>query len=95
MTDKFSNVPWNAPLFRGASLKDLSHIISLLDKASFHYADDSASEWSLAHEAKRMAAQKANELRLDYDAVEKLVKHRPQLVTVGDVINSMLKELRK
>jgi hypothetical protein len=95
MTQRFSDVPWNAPLFNKAPLADLDFIVNQLSKASYHYADDSGQEFGYASLAKMLAAQKANELKLSFSAVERLVKHQPQLVTIGDMIDAMLLELRK
>ncbi len=94
-TDQIGGVSFDAPLFRKASLEDLLFITAKLSSASYHYADDSAREWDTARECKDLAARKANELNLCFRAVECLVRHSPQLVTLGDFIDAMLKDLRK
>lgn len=95
MTEKFNNVPWDAPMFRKASLADLQLVVSYLSKASYHYADDTGREWGTAAACKENAAQLCNQHNLDFSAVDCLVKHEAQLVTVGDLIDFMLKDLRK
>lgn len=95
MQEKFNDVPWDASLFNGASLFDLNQIVTYLDQASYHYADDSGKEWGSAAVCKGEAAKLANTLNLNFSAVDRLVKHHPQLVTVGEMIDAMFRELRK
>ena len=61
---KINNIPWDAPLFRKAPLIDLNTVIENLSKASYHYADDSGSEWGNAAALVREAARKLAEERL-------------------------------
>lgn len=93
--EKINGIPADAPLWRGASFFTLEAIIALMSKASYHYADDSTGEWSLAAEAKREAAAKINQLKLPASAIDHLYRHRPQLFTFNDLLDAVLRDARK
>lgn len=93
--EKIGGVPVTAPLWRGAPALTLSAIVGLLSSASYHYADDSGMEWSTANMKKMEAAALINQHKLDFSAIECLYKEAPQLFTLGDLINAVIKDLRK
>lgn len=89
-TPKINDIPWNAPLFRGASLLDLNTIIDLLNAASYHFADDSAKEWGIGNQKVAEAANKVNQLSLSFSAIRALYAHRQQLVAFDQLLNAVL-----
>lgn len=95
MTDKIGGIPADAPLWNNTPLYTLTGIVDLLTKASYHYADDSGQEWGEARAAKEKAARAINEMGLKTDAIKALHDHAPQLITYDDLLNAVLKDLRK
>ena len=95
METKFNNVPWTAPLFRGTPLEVLEAIVDRLDLTSYHYADDSTREWGKARTLVQETAQLINTHLLSFEAIQCLYLHKAQLVTFAELINAVLKDLRK
>lgn len=91
----FSNIPWDAPLFRKAPLSLLDTIVSNLSDASYHYADDSGKEWGNASLKKMQAALLVNTFALPYAAIVALHGAKPQLITLSDFMDEVLKDARK
>lgn len=87
---KIGGVPYDAPLFRGASLDNLLLIIELLSSASFHYADDSGGEWSAGRADLLEAAQLCYECELSYDAIQTIYRHKHQLVSFSQLMDRVL-----
>jgi hypothetical protein len=73
------------------SLRDL---VGLLSSASYHYADNSAGEWGSARDCLRRFAATVNAARLPYDAIVALHRDKPQLVTLDQVMDAVLKAAR-
>jgi len=84
----------DAPLFRKAPPAELREIVSLLNRASYHFADDSASEWNIAHAKIAEAAQLINKHRLGSGAINCLYEDHEQLFTKGDLFDAVLKDAR-
>jgi hypothetical protein len=98
MTEKpetIGSIPVTAPLWKGAIADNLHEIISLLSKASYHYADDSTGEWGEAREYVANAAALINKFKLPFRAIERLQSEKPQLVTLEQLIDAVLKDARK
>lgn len=90
-----SGVPVDAPIWRKAPAADLYEILRKLSAASHHYADDSAKEWGSARLAVQEAAELVNKHKLDYSAIVYLHGHSPQLVTLAQFVDTVLKDARK
>lgn len=86
--------PFDAPLWRPATPEQITDIVSHLSQASFHYADDSASEWGDARAQVKLAAQKINEIGLCFEAIRYLHQIRPQLVSFDALMNAVLSDAR-
>lgn len=84
-----------APIWRGVKPDDLRDLAGLLEHASFHFADDSGAEWVAARECLRRFGRYVNAARLDYAAICALHRDKPQLVTLADVMDAVLKDARK
>lgn len=93
--EKIGGVPVTAPLWHGAPALTLAKIIDLLSSASYHYADDSGKEWGTANMKKMEAAALINQYKLSFYAIECLYKEAPQLFTLGELINAVIRDLRK
>lgn len=93
--EKIGGVPVTAPLWRKTPALTLTEIVSLLSSASYHYADDSGKEWGTANMKKMEAAALINQHKLGFFAIECLYKEAPQLFTLGDLINAVIRDLRK
>lgn len=92
--ETIGNVPVTAPLWRGTPAMTLTGIIELLSRASYHYADDSGGEWGRAALAEMEAAAIINDCELSFEAIKLLHGEKPQLITLGDLINAVLKDAR-
>lgn len=95
MTHFIGGIPADAPVFNRTPYMTLVGIVELLSKASYHYADDRAGEWGYAAQAKTEAAMLVNQNKLGATAIKALVEHQPQLVTLSDFIDAVLKDARK
>ena len=95
MTHFIGGIRVDAPVFNRTPYLTLNGIVELLSKASYYYADDSAGEWGYAAQAKMEAAMLVNQHKLGFTAIKALVKHQPQLVTLSDFIDAVLKDARK
>jgi len=93
--EKIGGVPVTAPSWRGAPALTLTAIVGLLSSASYHYADDSGKEWGAAQMKKMEVAALINQYKLSFYAIECLYKEAPQLFTLGDLIDAVIRDLRK
>ena len=97
MTDKhmIGGVVVDAPLFNKSAPDFLEQIVKLLSRASFHHADDSATEWGSARLQVQSAARMVNEARLGFYAIRCLHRDKPQLVTLDQFMDAILRDARK
>ena len=95
MTTTIGGIASDAPLFMKTPELTLFGIVERLSTASYHYADDSASEWGRASLAKMEAAALINQHRLGFTAIEALYRQSPQIFPLGDLIDAILKDARK
>lgn len=93
-TETIGGIDATAPLFMRVTPDSLRDLVGLLSSASYHYADDSAGEWGSAHECLRLFAATVNAARLPYAAIVALHSHGPQLVTLDQVMDAVLKAAR-
>lgn len=75
--------------------EDITKVDSLLNLASFHYADDSTSEWKYGAAAVEEAAGIMAKGRWLYSQVEILHQKGEYLVSKNQVANAVLKQLHK
>ena len=95
MTEQLiGTVRFSAPLFNKATLEELLFIVQKLSDASYHYADDSGSEFGSGSAALNAAACECEKLQLSYDALVEVHKHAPQLVTFSQFIDRVLRKAR-
>jgi hypothetical protein len=85
----------SAPLFNNAGTEQLRAIVALLSQASCHYADDSAKEWGAGHAAVLAAAKSINFWLLGLVAITALHKETSQLVSLEQLIDTVLRDARK
>ncbi len=95
MPDAIGDIIVTAPLRNNAPPEELRSIVELLSRASYHYADDSSKEWGAAQRTKTEAAEKINGFNLGFRAIRALYDEKPQLLTLEDLIDSVLKDARK
>lgn len=95
LKEKIGGVVVTAPLWNGTPALTLTGIVQLLSSASYHYADDSGGEWGKASTAKMEAAALINQHKLTFSAIECLYKEAPQIFTLGDLVDAVIKDLRK
>ena len=95
MIETIGGIDVTAPLFGGMHRATLRDMVKLLSDASYHFADDSANEWGRGREKMRWFAEAANTNRLCYAAIVALHRDQPQLVTLDQVIDAVLKESRE
>jgi hypothetical protein len=84
-----------APLWNNVLPITLVGMVKLLSSASYHFADDSAEEWGLGNECLRQFAMAVNAAGLGYHAIFCLRRDKPQLVTLEQVIDALLRDLRE
>lgn len=94
MTNRISDIPADAPLFQKVPEETLLQLILKLSQASYHFADDTSKEWPIGYGLVNEFAAEANTLNLRFAAVSALVRHAPQLVTLEQVIDAMLRQAR-
>lgn len=94
-TETIGGIDATAPLFMRVTPDSLRDLVGLLSSASYHYADDSAGEWGSARDCLRRFAEAVNAARLPYDAIVALHRDNPQLVTLDQVMDAVLKDARK
>ncbi len=96
MTDasKIGGIIATAPLWNKATEAELLWIIKCLSDASYHFADDSGSEWSTAYSLVRKAAAEINRLKLTSRAIKALHDHAPQLVGLDALQDNVLADAR-
>lgn len=91
---KIGGVIISAPLWRGTPHNVLLEIVQHLSDASFHYADDSTSEWGRAAGHAKAAAFLINSRSLGFYAIECLYRHKPQLITFEQLMDRVLQDAR-
>ena len=84
-----------APLWNGVTPDSLRDLVQLLSDASYHFADDSTGEWNTARKCLDRFAQTVNACRLGFYAIQCLHRDKPQLVTLDQVMDAVLKDARK
>jgi hypothetical protein len=84
-----------APLWNNVPPITLVGLVKLLSSASYHFADDSAEAWSRGNECLRQFAREVNAAGLWYHAIFCLRRDTPQLVTLEQVIDAVLRDLRE
>ena len=89
---QFGGVNWNAPLFKNASISQLEQIVDYLSSASYHYADDSGSEWGTGRERLKVAAEECAKLRFEVYALRCLYRHKSQLISEDQFINAAMQQ---
>ena len=92
--NKIGGINVAAPLWNKANESELRAIVTKLDDASYHYADDSAREWGKGDLAKEQAAAEVNRLMLSTRAIEALYTERQQLVSRENFMDAILKNAR-
>lgn len=95
MSETIGNINATAPLWNGADFMTLKGIVQLLSDASYHYADDSGREWERANLAKMEAAAIINQHKLRFTAIEALYREAPQLITLNELVDAVLKDAHK
>lgn len=85
----------NAPLWNKAEPEFLEQIVKLLSRASFHFADDSAGEWGTGKAQVQTAARMVNEAKLGFYAIGCLHRDKPQLVTLDQFMDAILRDARE
>jgi len=85
----------SAPLWNKAPEADLLAIVESLSRASYHYADDSGKEWGKAGSCIATASAECNRLSLSFSAITAIHRHKPQLVSLGDFTDAVLRDARK
>lgn len=91
---RINGIICTAPLFRGATEEQLLDIVELLSRASYHFADDSAKEWTEARSCLLHAAEDIINLGLDFEAIEALYKHKHQLCSFAQLMNTLMRRYR-
>ena len=66
---------------------------TLLDDASYHFADDSGSEWALGLEKVQIAADYVAQMRYPYHAIKMMVHEAKSLVTADMVLHRVIEGL--
>ena len=84
----------SAPLFKKMSESDLSQIISNLQSASHHYADDSGKEWGKARDHMNTAAALVNSGGRCFRAMLAVHKAAKPLPPLDDFVDVVLREAR-
>lgn len=95
MTTHIFKIPVDAPIWNKTPEDILLSIVKKLSDASYHYADDSASEWGRGKELIREAATLCNQHKLSYSACLYLYSHKTQLVSFEQFMDAILNEARK
>ena len=93
--EMIGGVDATAPLWSKTDPRELRAIVAALSGASYHYADDSADEWGVGASVLRHAAMAINAHRLGFYAIQCLHRDKPQLVTLDQVMDAVLKDARK
>ena len=88
--DMINGVRATAPVFHHATFDELSEVVKLLSKASYHYADDSAKEWGAAKKLVRVAAKICASFELGLSALQHLHKHTSQLVAFDQFVDAVM-----
>lgn len=91
---KIDGVPVTAPLWGRAPAEDLARIMKLMLDASYHYADDTAREWSRGNRCMIEAAQIANQHKLSFGAIKSLHSEAKPIMPLSDWANSVLRDAR-
>ena len=92
--DLIGGIDATAPLFMNVTPDSLRDLVKLLSDASYHYADDSGGEWGSGHSYVRLFAEAVNAASLGYYAIVALHRDQPQLVTLEQVMDAVLREAR-
>ncbi len=92
--EKIGGVDVTAPLWRKMDATYLHQIVELLSKASYSFASESSGEWGDGYTHVRSAAMMVNAVGLDYYAIQCLHRHKPQLVTLDQFMDVILKDAR-
>ena len=93
--EKIGGVVLDAPLWNKAEPEHLRQIVKLLSAASYNFADDSGGEWGHGRAQVQTAARMVNEARLGFYAINCLHRDKPQIVTLDQFMDAILKEARK
>lgn len=96
MTEKqmIGGVVVGAPLWNKAAPEFLEQIVKMLSRASHHFANDSATERGYARLQTRSAARMVNEAKLGVYAIKCLHRDKPQLVTLDQFMDAILRDAR-
>jgi hypothetical protein len=96
MTDKpmIGGVVVDAPLFNKSRPEFLEQIFKLLSSASHHFANDSGGEWGTGRAQVQSAARMVNEAGLGFYAIQCLQRDKPQLVTLEQFMDAILRDAR-
>ena len=95
MSEKIGGVVITAPLWNGATEEHLQLIVKLLSGASYNFADDTTGEWSHGIAQVQSAARMVNDARLGFHAIQCLHRDKPQLVTLDQFMDAILKDARE
>jgi hypothetical protein len=68
--------------------------VAWLSSASYHFADDSGKEWADAYKTLDAPEKAVNRLRLGFYAIQCLHRDKPQLVTLDQFMDAILKDAR-
>jgi len=93
--ETIGGVDATAPLWNGVTPDSLRDLVQLLSDASYHFADDSSGEWGTAGQCLIRFAQTVNAYRFGFYAIKCLHRDKPQLVTLDQVMDAVLKDARK
>jgi hypothetical protein len=89
--DMINGIRATAPIFHHATFDELSEVVALLSKASYHFSDDSAKEWGAAKKAVRDAAKICASFELGLSALQHIHKHTSQLVAFEQFIDAVMR----
>ena len=92
--ETIGGVDTTAPLWNKTDPRELHAIVAALSDVSYHYADDSTGEWGMAATVMRNAARAINAANLGFYAIQCLHRDKPQLVTLDQVMDAVLKDAR-
>lgn len=92
--DIIGDVDVTAPLWNGTEPRELRAIVEALCDASYYYSDDSGGEWGRGETVMRYAAMAVNKANLGSYAITCLHRHKPQLVTLDQFMDAILKDAR-
>lgn len=95
MSEKIGGVIVTAPLWNGETEERLNLVVTLLSGASYSFADDTSGEWIHGSAQVQTAARMVNEARLGFHAIQCLHRDKPQLVTLDQFMDAILKDARE